>query len=202
MHKTVYLSLGSNVGERAANLKAAIDRLGTLGEVAAASSFYETEPVEFTAQPWFLNCAVKLNTKRMPRQLLAGVLDIERKMGRRRVQEKGPRIIDIDIVLFGNSIIATKGLTIPHPAMHARRFVLEPLAEIAPEVLHPVFKLTVRELRDALPAGQTAKRASDFGRQASGVGRQASDLRPRASDVGRRSRRPPKAKANSGQPNP
>src|SRR6266849_5194041 len=102
MHKLVYLSLGSNVGERAANLNAAIDRLGSLGEVLAASSFYETEPVEFTAQPWFLNCAVKLNTERMPRQLLNGVLDIEKKMSRRRMQAKGPRIIDIDILLFGN----------------------------------------------------------------------------------------------------
>ena len=82
-------------------------------------------------------------------------------MGRRRVQKKGPRTIDIDILLFGNSIIEAKGLTIPHPAMHERRFVLEPLAEIAPEARHPVFKKTVRELRDALPAGQAVKRASD-----------------------------------------
>jgi 2-amino-4-hydroxy-6-hydroxymethyldihydropteridine diphosphokinase len=170
VHKTVYLSLGSNVGDRAANLRAAIDRLGRLGEVVAASSFYETEPVEFTAQPWFLNCAVKLNTERMPRQLLNGVLNIERRMGRRRVQEKGPRIIDIDILLFGNSIVEAKGLTIPHGAMHTRRFVLEPLAEIAPEVRHPVFKRTMSELRDALPAGQTVKRALDFGRQASDLG--------------------------------
>ena len=194
MHKTVYLSLGSNVGERAANLKAAIDRLGTLGEVMAASSFYETEPVEFTAQPWFLNCAVKLNTERMPRQLLTGVLDIERKMGRRRVQEKGPRIIDIDILLFGNSIVDTKGLTIPIPPCTTRRFVLEPLAEIAPEARHPVFKLTVRELRDALPAGQTVKRASDFGRQAPDLRPQTAGVGPRAPGGGRRSRRPPKAK--------
>lgn len=158
MHKLVYLSLGSNVGERAANLTAAINRLGSLGEVVAVSSFYETEPVEFAAQPWFLNCAVKLNTEKMPKQLLNGVLEIEQEMGRRRVQKNGPRTIDIDILLFGSSIIETKGLTIPHPALHQRRFVLEPLAEIAPEVRHPVFKRTVRELRDALPAGQAVKR--------------------------------------------
>lgn len=176
MHKTVYLSLGSNVGERAANLKAAIDRLGSLGEVTAVSSFYETEPVEFTAQPWFLNCAVKLNTEKMPRQLLNGVLGIERKMGRRRVQKKGPRIIDIDILLFGNSAVNAKDLTIPHAAMHTRRFVLEPLAEIAPEVRHPVFKRTVRELRDALPAGQTVKGTLDFGRQASDAGTRKSGI--------------------------
>ena len=158
MHKQVYLSLGSNVGDRAANLKTAIDRLGALGKVVAVSSFYETEPVEFTAQPWFLNCAVELDTEKMPRQLLTALLDIEKEMGRRRAQKKGPRTIDIDILLFGDSIIKAKGLTIPHPAMHERRFVLEPLAEIAPEARHPVLKRTVRELRDALPPGQKVKR--------------------------------------------
>ena len=158
MHKIVYLSLGSNVGDRAGNLSTAIERLGALGEVVAVSSFYETEPVEFTAQPWFLNCALKLDTEKMPRQLLAGILEVERQIGRRRTQKKGPRTIDIDIVLFGSSIIDTKGLTVPHPAMHERRFVLEPLAEIAPEVRHPIFKRTIRELRDALPPGQAVRR--------------------------------------------
>ena len=158
MHKLVYLSLGSNLGDLAANLNAAITRLRGLGEVAAVSSFYETEPVELTAQPWFLNCAVKLDTEKMPKQLMSGILDLEKEMGRRRQQNKGPRIIDIDILLFGSSIIETKGLTIPHPAMHQRRFVLEPLAEIAADVRHPVFKRTVRELRDALPPGQAVRR--------------------------------------------
>ena len=160
MHKLVYLSLGSNVGDRAANLNAAIARLGAFGEVVAVSSFYETEPVEFAAQPWFLNCAVKLDTEKMPKQLLAAILDLEQKMGRRRVQKGGPRSIDIDILLFGNSIVDTQGLTVPHPAMHQRRFVLEPLAEIAPEVRHPVFKRTIRELRDALPPGQAVHKVS------------------------------------------
>lgn len=160
MHKLAYLSLGSNVGDRAANLNAAIARLADLGAVVAVSSFYETEPVELTAQPWFLNCAVTLDTEKMPKQLLTGILDIEQGMGRRRVQTKGPRTIDIDILLFGSSIVETKGLTIPHPALHERRFVLEPLAEIAPEVRHPVFKRTVREMRDALPAGQAVRRIS------------------------------------------
>jgi 2-amino-4-hydroxy-6-hydroxymethyldihydropteridine diphosphokinase len=95
----------------------------------------------------------------MPKQLLASIFDIEKEMGRRRVQKKGPRTVDIDILLFGNSIIKAKGLTIPHPAMHDRRFVLEPLAEIAPEIRHPIFKRTIRELRDALPPGQEVKRA-------------------------------------------
>lgn len=162
MENRVYLSLGSNVGDRVANLNSAIDRLRALGDVLAVSSFYETEPVEFTAQPWFLNCAVSLETEKTPSQLLAGILGIEQAMGRRRVQKKGPRIIDIDILLFGGSIIEEAGLTIPHPAMHERRFVLEPLAEIALEVHHPVFKRSIRELRDALPPGQRIKSATDF----------------------------------------
>src|SRR5258705_3050054 len=160
MKKRVYLSLGANVGDRAANLNTAIDRIGALGKVTAVSSFYETEPVELTAQPWFLNCALELETEKMPRQLLAGILKIEKEMGRQRVQKKGPRTLDIDILLFGNSIVKAKGLTIPHPAMHQRRFVLEPLAEIALEVRHPGFRRTVRELQDALPPGQGVRRAS------------------------------------------
>ncbi len=90
MHKLVYLSLGTNMGDRTANLNTAIARLGAFGEVVAISSFYETEPVEFAAQPWFLNCAVKLDTEKMPKQLLAGILDIEQGMGRRRLQKPAP----------------------------------------------------------------------------------------------------------------
>ena len=156
MKKTVYLSLGANVGDRQANLETAIARLGELGEVKAVSSFYETEPVEFAAQPWFFNCAVALETEMMPRRLLGRVLAIERAMGRSRLQPKGPRTIDIDILLFGNSVMDTRELIIPHPALHERRFVLEPLSEIAGGVRHPVFKRTIRELRDALPHGAGA----------------------------------------------
>jgi 2-amino-4-hydroxy-6-hydroxymethyldihydropteridine diphosphokinase len=158
--ETAYLSLGSNIGDRSGNLSAAIDRLRALGQVVAVSSFYETEPVEFTAQAWFLNCVVMLDTERTPKELLAGILDIERQLGRRRGQKKGPRTIDIDILLFDNLTIEDRGLTIPHPAMHERRFVLEPLAEIAPEVRHPVFKRTVRELRNALTPGQAVCKTS------------------------------------------
>lgn len=158
MRKNVFLSLGSNLGDRAANLNAAIGRLSTLGEVSALSSFYETEPVDFTAQPWFLNCAVALQTELMPRQLLGHLLAIEQEMGRRRTHLKGPRLIDLDILLFGNAIVELPDLVIPHPELHERRFVLEPLAEIAPEVRHPVFKKTMRQLRDALPVGQSVRR--------------------------------------------
>jgi 2-amino-4-hydroxy-6-hydroxymethyldihydropteridine diphosphokinase len=158
LHNTAYLSLGSNVGDRAANLNAAIDRLRVLGEVIQVSSLYETEPVEFTAQPWFLNCVVELETEKTPQQLMAALLEIEQQMGRTRTQKKGPRSIDIDILLFGDSTVDTKGLTIPHPALQERRFVLEPLAEIAASLRHPLLKKTIRELRDALPPGQTVRK--------------------------------------------
>jgi 2-amino-4-hydroxy-6-hydroxymethyldihydropteridine diphosphokinase len=160
MNKNVYLSLGSNVGDREANLRGAIERLGEVGTVKRTSQLYETEPMEVTRQPWFINCAVELETKLMPRQLLSAVLKIERAMGRRRsaANAKGPRTIDIDIVLFGKAVMQTATLTLPHLALHQRRFVLAPLAEIAADVNHPVIKRSIRDLRDALPPTSGAVR--------------------------------------------
>ncbi len=160
---TAYLSLGSNIGEREAELREALARIGRHGCVCSVSSFYETEPVEFTEQAWFLNCAAALETDEAPEQLMKSLLQIEREMGRVRSQEKGPRIIDIDILLFGDQVVSTPGLTVPHPAMTQRRFVLEPLAEIDPDARHPLLKKTIRELLEELPAGQKVRRLGQQG---------------------------------------
>ncbi len=134
--KTVYLSLGSNVGDREANLRAAIDELPHAGvAVAKISSFYETEPVDLREQPWFLNCAVEVETHFEAIMLLRTLHEIETKMGSRKLVAKGPRLIDMDILLYGSETIDTQELQVPHPRMHLRRFVLVPLAEIAPEVM-------------------------------------------------------------------
>ena len=159
MPQLAYLSLGSNVGDRVAHLRDAIARLESIGRVVSVSSFYETEPVEVTDQPWFLNCAVGLETALTAEQLMARLLQIEQERGRRRVQKKGPRTIDIDILLFDDLILDSPDVTIPHPAMQKRRFVLEPLAEIAAEARHPGVKKTIRELLEELPAGAIVRRA-------------------------------------------
>jgi 2-amino-4-hydroxy-6-hydroxymethyldihydropteridine diphosphokinase len=159
MPHLVYLSLGSNIGDRETHLREAIQRLQSLGRVQSISSEYETEPVEFTDQAWFLNCAVALETSSTPTQLMQQLLEIERAMGRKRLQKKGPRTIDLDILLFGDELVNTVALTIPHPAMQYRRFVLEPLAEIASDVIHPVLKKTIQQLLEDLPPGQKAHKA-------------------------------------------
>jgi 2-amino-4-hydroxy-6-hydroxymethyldihydropteridine diphosphokinase len=163
MSHIAYLSLGSNLGDRESHLHRAILQLETNADcITAVSSFYETEPVEVTEQPWFLNCVVKLETSKFPEQLMLEILEIERKMGRQRIQKKGPRTIDIDILLFDDVILDTPGLAIPHAAMAARRFVLEPLAEIAPEARHPILGKTARELLKELPAGQEIRRMHEL----------------------------------------
>jgi 2-amino-4-hydroxy-6-hydroxymethyldihydropteridine diphosphokinase len=152
--KKVYLSLGSNVGAREANLKAAVRGLEAARvNVLRASPVYETEPMENTKQAWFLNLVIEGETKLMPLQLLERTLRIERDLGRVRRIPKGPRIIDIDILLFGHTVMNSKELEIPHPRMTERRFVLVPLADLDPGIRHPLTGKTVLEMLDAAPPG-------------------------------------------------
>lgn len=152
MIKTVYLGLGSNLGDRERNLLRALHDLEAPDlRIARVSRVYETEPVEFTRQGWFLNQVAEAQTDLFPMQLLARVARIERALGRVRGIPKGPRTIDIDILFFGRAVVRMAKLEIPHPALAARRFVLAPLADLAPELRHPVTGKTVREMLETAP---------------------------------------------------
>lgn len=143
----VYLSLGSNLGDRTANLHAAIAALPDVGVcVTRISSFYETEPVDVLEQPWFLNCAVQAETDLAPLSLLRALQKIEAKMGSQKQFPKGPRLIDLDILLYASETITVPGFQVPHPRMLLRRFVLVPLSEIAPTLRHPAWNGTASEL--------------------------------------------------------
>lgn len=151
--KTVYLGLGSNIGDREGNLAAAMERLAAAGvRVTRVSSIYETEPVGFEAQRWFLNLVAEAETDLFPMQLLAHTLKIERSLGRVRTIQNGPRTIDIDILLYGKTVIRTARLEVPHPRLAERRFVLAPLVELAPDLRHPLTHKSVREMLEAAPA--------------------------------------------------
>src|SRR5713101_1426186 len=157
--KTAYLSLGSNVGNREKNLRLAMDELPHAGvAITKVSSLYETEPVDLREQPWFLNCALGAETHFDPFILLQALREIETKMGSKKLLAKGPRLIDMDILLYGSETIDTPELQVPHPRMHLRRFVLVPLAEIAPEALHPSLKRTVKQLLQESPDRSTVGR--------------------------------------------
>jgi len=159
VEKTVYLSFGSNVGDRAKNLRVAIDELPHAGvAVKKVSSFYETEPVDLREQPWFLNCAVEAETHFEAMTLLRALREIETKMGSKKPVAKGPRLIDMDILLYGSETIDTAELQVPHPRMHLRRFVLVPLTEIAPEAVHPALKMTTAQLLERTPDRSMVRR--------------------------------------------
>lgn len=154
----VLLGLGSNVGQPLENLREAIGRLHEIGPVLRVSSVYRTEPVGIVDQDWFLNCAVVIKTSLNPFELLDRLLHIEAAMGRVRTMRNGPRIIDIDILLAGDQRIDAPTLSVPHPRMHERAFVLSPSAEIAAQMRHPVLRATVRALLERLtPAEKVEK---------------------------------------------
>jgi len=145
--RKAYLSLGSNLGDRAANIARAVEQLAKSGvRVMRRSSLYETEPVEFVDQPWFLNSVIETETALEPAELMRTVLQIEKTMGRERCVAKGPRVIDIDILLYDDLVIHTPELEVPHPRMAERLFVLVPMAEIASKVIHPALNVTVAQL--------------------------------------------------------
>ena len=152
MSRIAAIALGSNLaspwGDREANLREAVKRVGKLGTVHAVSSFHDTAPVGITDQPRFLNAALLLQTELEPLELMRSLLAIERSMGRDRASAaaKGPRTIDLDLLLMDDVVLQTDELILPHPAMAERRFVLEPLAEIAPAMVDPVSGRTVAEM--------------------------------------------------------
>jgi 2-amino-4-hydroxy-6-hydroxymethyldihydropteridine diphosphokinase len=144
---TVYLSLGSNVGDRVANLCAGIAALAGAGvRMTCLSGFYETEPVDYLEQAWFLNCVVEGMTKVAPVELLRKLREIETQLGSKKMVAKGPRLLDMDILLYGAEVIDTTELQVPHPRMHLRKFVLAPLVEIAAEVVHPKLGMTAVQM--------------------------------------------------------
>ena len=145
-----YVALGSNVGNREENIKKAIGFFEGKICVLKASSIYETKPMYVEDQGWFLNCALKVETELPARQLLQFLKGIEKKLGREMVMRNGPRIIDLDILFYGDEVFKDEDLEIPHPRIQERAFVLVPLAEIAPKLMHPVYKKTLAELLSEL----------------------------------------------------
>lgn len=155
---SVYISAGSNLGNRESNLKKSIDLISEHCSVIYVSSIYETEPVGKTEQPYFMNAVFRIGTVMLPHCLLKILKGVESEMGRVSKERWGPRIIDLDIVLYGNIIIDTPGLKIPHPEMHDRKFVLEPLCELSPELIHPLLKQDIKTILEHLETDKKTRK--------------------------------------------
>ncbi len=157
-----FIALGSNVGDREGNLRRAIAALGRYSKVTAVSSVYETEPMYHEDQGWFLNCVVSAETELRPRELLDALRKIEVEMGRERGVRYGPRVIDLDILLYGAEIVSEPGLEIPHPKIAERQFVLAPLDEISPDLVLPLLGRKVSEIAGALKSDKRVVRRPDL----------------------------------------
>ena len=153
-----YVAIGSNKGNRIKNVKEALGRIGEEVNIEKVSSFYFTEPIEVTGE-WFINCVLEATTNQEPRELLRTLLKIEGKMGRVRIKEKKiSRLIDLDLLFYEEEIIKEKELTIPHPLLHQRRFVLIPLVEVNPDAYHPLLKKSVKEILETLTDNHIVER--------------------------------------------
>ncbi len=155
MTTIAYIGIGSNIGDKTANCQTAVACLAEAGRIIGVSSFYYTEPVGYKEQEDFINAAAILETTCSPAELLAICHAIEDRLGRRRTVRWGPRTVDLDILLYGNLVISRPDLVIPHPLMAARKFVLAPLVEIAPLVMHPVLNKTMIQLLGELQNSHT-----------------------------------------------
>ncbi len=150
----VYIGVGSNLGDKKRNIKKAIALLKEKCKILKLSSLYKTEPVGYKNQDWFLNCAIKIKTRLNPKELFIFLKSIEKILGRAGTIKNGPRTIDLDMLFYGNKIIKTKNLAVPHPRLHKRAFVLEPLEEICSglvrPIVHPILKKSIKELKSGL----------------------------------------------------
>ena len=150
-----YLSVGSNMGDKRSNCERGIEDLTASGAAAllARSPLYKTEPVDYLEQDWFVNAVIKIETAEGPYELLARLKEIERNNGRTGGARRfGPRVLDLDILMFDDLVVKSSRLTLPHPRMHQRRFVLQPMCDIDPFVVHPVLKESMRQLLDQIAA--------------------------------------------------
>ncbi len=165
MLHTAYIGIGSNLGSPAENCLKAIEHLNAHSDLTllTQSSLYQSEPFGLPDQDWFVNAAIQLTTGLSPEDLLQACLSIEQSMGRTRNEKWGPRIIDLDILFYDDLILKQDGLEIPHPGIPERSFVLEPMNEIAPDLIHPSLKISVQELLDKIPSPQEIKRISSEG---------------------------------------
>ena len=153
----VFIGIGSNLGDKEDNIRKSLGLMKNQLKVLKISSLYETKPVGYKKQDMFLNCAIQSSTKLSPIELLEFLQSIEKRLGRVRTIKNGPRTIDLDILIYDDNVINQKKLIVPHPRLHERQFVLEPLKELKPSLMHPVMKKTIGELYDSLEKKESAR---------------------------------------------